>query len=178
MKKSIRIGGASGFWGDSVIATPQLLNGNSLDFIVYDYLAAFTTSTIKIDMISQQLPSDILEIIRIQNITSRLKVAMKDFNSSFTLDLNNDLKSLINNNNIISTNDEIQKLIAVAIATINIVDCSLPNGIDCSILNRYNCKHTSHTCGSCLSGYDGQRGDSNTACIISDINSYHTRPLP
>ena len=44
MKKSIRIGGASGFWGDSVIATPQLLNGNSLDFIVYDYLAEITMS--------------------------------------------------------------------------------------------------------------------------------------
>lgn len=44
MEKSIRIGGASGFWGDSVIATPQLLNGNSLDFIVYDYLAEITMS--------------------------------------------------------------------------------------------------------------------------------------
>ena len=36
MSKKLRIGGASGFWGDSVIATPQLLNGNDLDFIVYD----------------------------------------------------------------------------------------------------------------------------------------------
>ena len=44
MKKSIRIGGASGFWGDSVIATPQLLNNNNLDFIVYDYLAEITMS--------------------------------------------------------------------------------------------------------------------------------------
>ena len=44
MNKSIKIGGASGFWGDSVIATPQLLNGNKLDFIVYDYLAEITMS--------------------------------------------------------------------------------------------------------------------------------------
>ena len=44
MSKKIRIGGASGFWGDSVIATPQLLNGNNLDFIVYDYLAEITMS--------------------------------------------------------------------------------------------------------------------------------------
>ena len=44
MSKSIRIGGASGFWGDSVVATPQLLNGNNLDFIVYDYLAEITMS--------------------------------------------------------------------------------------------------------------------------------------
>ena len=44
MSKKLRIGGASGFWGDSVIATPQLLNGNDLDFIVYDYLAEITMS--------------------------------------------------------------------------------------------------------------------------------------
>ena len=44
MNKSIKIGGASGFWGDSVIATPKLLHGNKLDFIVYDYLAEITMS--------------------------------------------------------------------------------------------------------------------------------------
>ena len=44
MQKSIRIGGASGFWGDSVVATPQLLNNNNLDFNVYDYLAEITMS--------------------------------------------------------------------------------------------------------------------------------------
>ena len=44
MSKKLRIGGASGFWGDSAVATPQLLNGNNLDFIVYDYLAEITMS--------------------------------------------------------------------------------------------------------------------------------------
>ena len=45
MNKSIKIGGASGFWGDSIIATAQLLNNeNNLDFIVYDYLAEITMS--------------------------------------------------------------------------------------------------------------------------------------
>ena len=45
MNKSIKIGGASGFWGDSFIATSQLLNAdNKLDFIVYDYLAEITMS--------------------------------------------------------------------------------------------------------------------------------------
>ena len=45
MNKSIKIGGASGFWGDSFIATSQLLNNdNKLDFIVYDYLAEITMS--------------------------------------------------------------------------------------------------------------------------------------
>ena len=44
MKKTIKIGGASGFWGESMMATPQLLRGETLDYIVYDYLAEITMS--------------------------------------------------------------------------------------------------------------------------------------
>lgn len=44
MKKTIRIGGASGFWGDSAIATPQLLQVPGLQYLVYDYLAETTMS--------------------------------------------------------------------------------------------------------------------------------------
>lgn len=40
---SIRIGGASGYWGDAALATPQLLAADP-DFIVYDYLAEVTMS--------------------------------------------------------------------------------------------------------------------------------------
>ena len=43
-KASIRIGGASGFWGESSLATPQLLQAGNLDFMVYDYLAEITMS--------------------------------------------------------------------------------------------------------------------------------------
>ena len=42
--KTIRIGGASGFWGDASLATPQLLGDGALDYIVYDYLAEITMS--------------------------------------------------------------------------------------------------------------------------------------
>lgn len=40
--RTVRIGGASGFWGDSAIATPQLLQVPGLHYLVYDYLAETT----------------------------------------------------------------------------------------------------------------------------------------
>ena len=42
--KAIRIGGASGYWGESAMATPQLLKAGGLDYIVFDYLAEITMS--------------------------------------------------------------------------------------------------------------------------------------
>ncbi len=44
MSKTIHIGGASGYWGESAMATPQLLTHPDLDYLVYDYLAEITMS--------------------------------------------------------------------------------------------------------------------------------------
>ena len=58
-KDLLKIGGASGYWGDASQATEQLLRHDDLDFIVYDYLAEITMAIMAVSYTHLTLPTKV-----------------------------------------------------------------------------------------------------------------------
>jgi hypothetical protein len=83
-EKTIRIGGASGYWGDSAMATPQLLAAGgaerAVDYLVYDYLAEITMSIMaraRAKDPSQGYAHDFVSVVLRQNLGAIAKQGVK-----------------------------------------------------------------------------------------------------
>jgi hypothetical protein len=69
--KVIRIGGASAFYGDSSLSTPQLIHGGNLDYIIFDYLAEVTMmilARVKAKHPKLGYASDFVDVVMRENI--------------------------------------------------------------------------------------------------------------
>jgi hypothetical protein len=72
--------------------------------------------------------------------------------------------------------DDSKVLIGSTVSVLNTNDCSnVP--FNCEILNRESCGWTPNTCGSCLNGYVGVSGSSNTPCVNYDSVSVNVSTL-
>ena len=123
--ETIRIAGASGFWGDAARSTPQLLKDEDVDFIVYDYLAEITMSIMAraraknpdngyaLDFVSAVMKPNLKEIARqsvriVSNAGGVNPRACADALRGVIADLNLDLKvACVLGDDMIGQRDEI-----------------------------------------------------------------------
>ena len=92
------------------------------------------------------------------NVTTRA-VVFPPVSLASVISATNSLLSLaFANNNAASVN----QILTAAVTSVNRVDCTVP--VPCGQINRQLCSTTAYTCGSCISGYVGAEGDSNSKC--------------
>lgn len=72
-RNTIRLGGASAFWGDSMMAAPQLLASKQIDYLVFDYLAEITMS-----ILARQRSRDANAGYAHDFVTATMKRCLKD----------------------------------------------------------------------------------------------------
>eukprot|EP01038_Epipyxis_sp_PR26KG_P005612 gene5612-7752_t len=70
--------------------------------------------------------------------------------------------------------DKVLQTINSVASTVSSVNCTLANSTYCASLNRDKCSSTINTCSSCLSGYKGISGDSNSKCLDENSSSGET----
>jgi len=55
VRKSVKVAGATGFWGETPIGMSKLLEHPGLDFVVFDYLAEITMSIMARALFAERL---------------------------------------------------------------------------------------------------------------------------
>src|SRR3954454_22031881 len=71
-QRTVRIGGASGFWGDSSVGAPQLVQRGEIDYLVFDYLAELTMSLLAAARLREPQAGDATDFVSV-TIKSLLK---------------------------------------------------------------------------------------------------------
>lgn len=125
-------------------------------------LLTFATSTFPAGLVGRNFTIAVIGIVRdsfgaSSNATSYPQV-MNDPSVNVENVLSSTIKSFTSTGNV---NILFQVVNNVA-TTFNAVNCSASPS--CSVLNRKGCLQTPNTCGSCLKGFAGVVGDSNSKC--------------
>ena len=77
------------------------------------------------------------------------------------------IESSLKKNIPLGDTNKIIQTINVLSSVISSKNCS--NTPNCTILNRESCLEEANTCGSCLSGYKGVSGNSNSRCVLNSL---------